>query len=49
MRRQRMSQKIRIAALPQIQFKGLAVVAFVQDDGDKRILHAVQASVPEAE
>ena len=36
------------AALPQIQFKGLAVVAFVQDDSDKRVLHTVQASVPEA-
>ncbi len=38
-----------LAALPKIDFKGLAVVAFVQDDGDKRILHAVQASVPETE
>jgi hypothetical protein len=36
------------AALPKIDFKGLAVVAFVQDDADKRILHAVQFSVPEA-
>jgi len=36
------------AALPKIQFKGLAVVAFVQDDADKRVLHAVQASVPES-
>ena len=34
--------------MPKIEFKGLAVVAFVQDDADKRVLHAVQASVPEA-
>ncbi|HVC95240.1 MAG TPA: hypothetical protein VND64_16210, partial [Pirellulales bacterium] len=37
------------AAMPKIDFKGLAVVAFVQDDADKRVLHAVQASVPEAQ
>ena len=35
-------------ALPKIDFKGLAIVAFVQDDSDKRILHTVQASVPDA-
>jgi hypothetical protein len=35
--------------LPKLDFKDLAVVAFVQDDSNKRILHAVQASVPEAE
>ena len=37
------------AALPKMDLKGLAVVAFVQDDTDKRVLHAVQASVPEAQ
>ncbi len=37
------------AALPKMDFKSLAVVAFVQDDADKRVLHAVQASVPEAQ
>jgi len=37
------------ASLPKLDFKGLAVVAFVQDDADKRILHAAQAAVPEAE
>jgi hypothetical protein len=37
------------AALPKLDFKGLAIVVFVQDDAGKRVLHAVQASVPEAE
>lgn len=35
-------------SVPKVDFKGLAVVVFVQDDADKRILHAVQASVPDA-
>lgn len=35
-------------ALPEIAFKGLALVAFVQDDSDKRVLHVVTVPVPEA-
>jgi hypothetical protein len=34
-------------ALPPIPLENLSVVAFVQDDGDKRILHAVQTPVAE--
>jgi hypothetical protein len=37
------------AIMPKIELKHLAVVVFVQDDGDKRILHAVEAAVPGAE
>src|SRR5580765_1683024 len=36
-------------SIPKIDFKGLAVVVFVQDDADKRVLHAVQAAVPDAQ
>ncbi|MBS0262671.1 MAG: hypothetical protein JSS02_12025 [Planctomycetes bacterium] len=33
---------------PKLDFKGLALVALIQDDSDKSILHAVQLPVPEA-
>jgi hypothetical protein len=33
--------------IPSIDLKGLAVVAFVQNDADKSIWHAVTAPVPE--
>lgn len=33
--------------LPPLELKQLAVVAFVQDDDSKRVLHAVQVAVPE--
>jgi hypothetical protein len=36
-------------SVPKIDFKGLAVVVFVQDDADKSVLHVAQASVPDAE
>ena len=32
-------------ALPEVAFKDLAVVAFIQDDADKSILHAVSVPV----
>lgn len=35
--------------LPPLDLKHLAVVAFVQDDKTKRVLHAVQVNVPEEE
>ncbi len=35
-------------ALPELALKDLAVVAFVQDDADKRVLHAVSVPVREA-
>ena len=34
--------------LPEIKLDDLAVVAFVQDDGDKSILHAVSVPVKQA-
>jgi hypothetical protein len=34
-------------SLPDIVLKDLSVVAFVQDDADKRVLHAVTALVPD--
>ena len=34
--------------LPEIKLDNLAVVAFVQDDGDKSILHAVSVPVKNA-
>lgn len=33
--------------LPEMALKHLSVVAFVQDDSDKRVLHAISADVPE--
>jgi hypothetical protein len=35
--------------LPEIALEDLAIVAFVQDSGSKRVLHAATAAVPEAE
>jgi hypothetical protein len=34
-------------SLPDVVLKDLSVVAFVQDDADKRLLHAVTAPVPD--
>ncbi len=35
-------------SLPSISLENISVVAFVQDDRDKTVLHAVQLAVPEA-
>ena len=36
-------------ALPPIEFQGLSVVAFVQDDSDQNVLHTVISEVPDSE
>lgn len=36
------------APIPKLELKNLALIAFVQDDATKRVLHAVEVPVPEA-